>query len=97
MAALAPVKNDRSLHLAPSRQEKAAGRPLTGRWHPFRQNHRQPVPCQMNYLTTEGLTIGTLIDLSPQGWQVVGKRPVMPGATLSTHVYLSDQSLPLNN
>ena len=97
MTALAPVKNDRSPHLAPSRQEKDASLPATGRWHPFRKNHRHHVSCQMNYLTTEGLTIGTLIDLSPQGWQVVGERPVMPGATLSTHVYLSDQSLPLDN
>lgn len=50
----------------------------------------------MNYLTAEGLTSGTLIDLSTHGWRVTGERPVMRGATLSMHVYLPDQPLPLD-
>lgn len=89
-------RNNRSQHHAPARQNDDAGQPAAGRWHAPRHNHRQHASCQMNYLTAEGLTSGTLIDLSPHGWRVFGERPVMHGATLSMHVYLPDQSLPLD-
>ncbi|MDO8358389.1 MAG: PilZ domain-containing protein [Nitrospirota bacterium] len=89
-------RNNPSPQRAPSRQADEASRPAAGRWHAPRHNHRHHVSCQMNYLTTEGLTSGTLIDLSQHGWRVVGERPVMRGATLSMHVYLPDQSLPLD-
>lgn len=89
-------RSHRSPQHAPSRQSDDAGQPAAGRWHTPRHNHRQHASCQMNYLTAEGLTSGTLIDLSTHGWRVTGERPVMRGATLSMHVYLPDQPLPLD-
>jgi PilZ domain len=86
---------DRTQRQAPSRQKEKTGRPSAGAWHTPRQGRRHHIRCQINYLTPEGPTNGTLVDISRQGWRAVGERPVTRGTVLSLRVYLPDQSTPL--
>jgi hypothetical protein len=51
--------------------------------------------CPVEYWTESGMVNGTLLDISKQGWRVVGKQPVSKGTTMSLRVCLPGQSTPL--
>ena len=86
---------DRAQRRTTSCQEEETGRPSAGAWHQPRQGRRCRVRCQVDYRTPEGHMNGTLVDISRQGWRVVGERPVIRGTVLSLRVCLPDQSAPL--
>ena len=70
-------------------------RPAPGAWHEPRRAPRHRLTCRIEYIHGEHCTVGTLIDISRQGWRVYGQRPVARGAVMAVNVFLPNQPMPV--
>jgi hypothetical protein len=75
-------------------EDKESGRPSAGAWHTPRQDRRHRVSCRLEYVISNGLAIGTLLDMSRQGWRVKGEQPVAKDSKMTIHAFLSDSPTP---
>ncbi len=57
----------------------------------IRTYHRTPVRCEMYYMGEEFLGKGTVINLSRNGFRVLGDYQVLPGMELAVRLSLPDE------
>lgn len=61
----------------------------------IRTYHRLPVRCRLYYMGAEFLGKGTVMNLSRNGFRVLGDHHVVPGMELVVRMSLPDQDEPL--
>jgi hypothetical protein len=61
----------------------------------IRTYHRIPVRCDIYYLGGEFLGKGTVMNLSRNGFRVLGDHPVVPGVELAVRPSLPDKDEPV--
>jgi ribosomal protein S14 len=61
----------------------------------IRTYHRIPVRCEIYYLGGEFLGKGTVINLSRNGFRVLGDHQVVPGVELAVRLSLPDKDEPV--
>lgn len=69
--------------------------PSSGAWHQPRRGPRHRVTCRIEYVQGDSCSIGTLVDISKEGWRATGRRPVVRGTVLSINVFLPNQPMPI--
>jgi hypothetical protein len=88
-------RGNRAAAPSPSVQDGASDRPSAGAWHTPRQTSRHRVGYRMDYGTGMHCSIGKLVDISRQGWRVVGEQPVVKGTKLSVTMNLPGETMPI--
>lgn len=76
-------------------QSEGEDRPAPGAWHEPRRASRHRLACRIEYIDGDLCAIGTLVDISREGWRVQGQRPVARGAVLSLNLFLPNQPMPI--
>ena len=68
---------------------------MTNRTNPVRRHSRFPVSWPVLYGNAALLAEGTVLDLTPRGWRVMGSMPVTAGMQLTLQVFVPERSIPL--